>query len=146
MLPFTLYIQLFPFIHSEFFFYYLCVSGTYCIFDHILPEHIWKYVLFSRLMTMGLALMIVPFLPATNLFFRVGFVVAERVLYLPSLGFSVLFVLGVRQIAMKYRCKEVSQAIYLGILYTASIWSAKNCPSGRYLCYFKFALSSIQNT
>lgn len=35
-----------------------------------------------------------PFLPATNLFFYVGFVVAERVLYLPSVGFSLLVGLG----------------------------------------------------
>jgi hypothetical protein len=28
-----------------------------------------------------------PFLPASNLLFPVGFVVAERVLYLPSMGF-----------------------------------------------------------
>ncbi len=31
----------------------------------------------------GLLLLVVPFLPASNLFIRVGFVVAERVLYLP---------------------------------------------------------------
>lgn len=35
-----------------------------------------------------------PFLPATNLFFYVGFVVAERVLYLPSVGFSLLMGIG----------------------------------------------------
>jgi hypothetical protein len=32
---------------------------------------------------MGLALVIVPFLSASNMFFRVGFVLAERVLYIP---------------------------------------------------------------
>ena len=31
-------------------------------------------------------LMVVCWLPASNLFFRVGFVVAERVLYMPSVG------------------------------------------------------------
>ena len=34
--------------------------------------------------------MALPFLPATNLFFYVGFVVAERVLYIPSAGFCLL--------------------------------------------------------
>ena len=38
----------------------------------------------------GLSLMVVPFIPASNLFFPVGFVVAERVLYLPSMGFCLL--------------------------------------------------------
>lgn len=34
-------------------------------------------------------LLCVPFIPASNLFFTVGFAVAERVLYLPSLGFCI---------------------------------------------------------
>uniref|UniRef100_A0A131XZU2 dolichyl-phosphate-mannose--protein mannosyltransferase n=2 Tax=Ixodes ricinus TaxID=34613 RepID=A0A131XZU2_IXORI len=52
-----------------------------------------------RLLCMCLALMVVPFLPASNLFFRVGFVVAERVLYLPSLGFCALVVVGAAHLA-----------------------------------------------
>ena len=43
---------------------------------------------------MGMALLVIPFFPAANVFFRVGFVVAERVLYLSSAGFCVLVVLG----------------------------------------------------
>ena len=38
-------------------------------------------------------MMVLPFIPASNLFFRVGFVVAERVLYLPSSGYIILLVL-----------------------------------------------------
>ena len=34
--------------------------------------------------------MFCSFLPATNLLFYVGFVVAERVLYIPSIGFCLL--------------------------------------------------------
>jgi hypothetical protein len=34
--------------------------------------------------------MIIPFIPATNLLFYVGFVIAERVLYLPSIGYCLL--------------------------------------------------------
>ena len=41
-------------------------------------------------LTFGSALMVGPFLPASNLFVTVGFTVAERVLYLPSAGFCVL--------------------------------------------------------
>ena len=48
----------------------------------------------SRTLLLGLALMIIPFLPASNLFFPVGFVVAERVLYLPSMGFCMLVAYG----------------------------------------------------
>ncbi|CAG0892594.1 unnamed protein product [Cyprideis torosa] len=40
---------------------------------------------------MSLAFFIVPFLPATNIFFPVGFVIAERVLYIPRRGVCWLF-------------------------------------------------------
>ena len=43
-----------------------------------------------ELMVSGLALLILPFLPASNLLVTVGFTVAERVMYLPSMGFCVL--------------------------------------------------------
>uniref|UniRef100_A0A8C4EDL0 dolichyl-phosphate-mannose--protein mannosyltransferase n=1 Tax=Dicentrarchus labrax TaxID=13489 RepID=A0A8C4EDL0_DICLA len=43
-----------------------------------------------RTLTLGLVLLVVPFLPACNLFFRVGFVIAERVLYLSSAGYCLL--------------------------------------------------------
>lgn len=42
----------------------------------------------------SLSLMILPFIPASNLFFPVGFVIAERILYTPSMGFSMLVALG----------------------------------------------------
>ncbi|XP_076445747.1 protein O-mannosyl-transferase TMTC3-like [Babylonia areolata] len=48
----------------------------------------------SRAIIMSLALIVLPFLPASNLFFPVGFVVAERILYTPSLGFCLLVALG----------------------------------------------------
>lgn len=47
---------------------------------------------------MAVAVIVIPFLPASNLFFRVGFVLAERVLYIPSLGFCLLVVLGMQVI------------------------------------------------
>lgn len=43
-----------------------------------------------RTLTLGLVLLVVPFLPASNVFFRVGFVIAERVLYLSSAGYCLL--------------------------------------------------------
>ncbi|XP_060065746.1 protein O-mannosyl-transferase TMTC4-like [Ylistrum balloti] len=52
----------------------------------------------KRCLSMGLALIVVPFLPATNLLFRVGFVIAERVLYLSTAGYCVVIVLGVQRL------------------------------------------------
>jgi protein O-mannosyl-transferase len=47
--------------------------------------------------------MVLPFLPASNLFFPVGFVVAERVLYMPSMGFCILVGFGWTQFAAQIR-------------------------------------------
>ncbi|KAF3855244.1 hypothetical protein F7725_023299 [Dissostichus mawsoni] len=44
----------------------------------------------SKTVIMALSFIVLPFIPASNLFFPVGFVVAERVLYVPSMGFCVL--------------------------------------------------------
>uniref|UniRef100_A0A0P6J094 dolichyl-phosphate-mannose--protein mannosyltransferase n=1 Tax=Heterocephalus glaber TaxID=10181 RepID=A0A0P6J094_HETGA len=46
----------------------------------------------------GLLFLVFPFIPASNLFFRVGFVVAERVLYMPSMGYCILFVHGLSRL------------------------------------------------
>ncbi|XP_072510517.1 protein O-mannosyl-transferase TMTC1 isoform X3 [Notamacropus eugenii] len=46
----------------------------------------------------GLLFLVFPFLPASNLFFSVGFVVAERVLYMPSMGYCILFVHGLNKL------------------------------------------------
>jgi len=48
---------------------------------------------------LSISLLVLPFLPASNLFFRVGFVLAERVLYLPSAGYCLLIALGVTTLA-----------------------------------------------
>ena len=50
---------------------------------------------------MGLAILAVPFLPASNIFFTVGFVVAERVLYLSSIGSCLITVLGFAALSKK---------------------------------------------
>lgn len=48
----------------------------------------------TDLTVIALSMLVVPFVPATNLFFYVGFVVAERVLYIPSIGYCLLVALG----------------------------------------------------
>lgn len=49
--------------------------------------------------------MILPFLPASNLFFPVGFVIAERVLYMPSMGFCILVAYGFHLLSEKWSKK-----------------------------------------
>ncbi|KAI4462967.1 protein o-mannosyl-transferase tmtc2 [Holotrichia oblita] len=54
---------------------------------------------------LAVAFLALPFLPATNLLFYVGFVVAERVLYLPSAGWCLLCGIGAAKMwdLRKYR-------------------------------------------
>ncbi|MFT7799361.1 transmembrane and TPR repeat-containing protein 2-like isoform X1 [Arapaima gigas] len=57
----------------------------------------------GNLVIFSLGLMSIPFLPATNLFFYVGFVMAERVLYIPSMGFCLLVTVGARALYVRLR-------------------------------------------
>ncbi|KAB0799708.1 hypothetical protein PPYR_07588 [Photinus pyralis] len=70
---------------------------------------------------LGLAFLALPFLPATNLIFYVGFVVAERVLYLPSAGLCLLLGMGCAKIwdTRKYRCCFVVGLVVLCVCFAA---------------------------
>ena len=48
-----------------------------------------------RVVLLSLAMIMIPFLPASNLLFSVGFVVAERILYIPSMGLCILVSFGI---------------------------------------------------
>ncbi|XP_055548512.1 protein O-mannosyl-transferase TMTC4 [Wyeomyia smithii] len=61
----------------------------------------------------GLALMVIPFLPACGLI-RVGFVIAERVLYIPSLGFCFLVAFGFKHLYNKAKVRWIRRLIGLG--------------------------------
>uniref|UniRef100_A0A7I4Y8E9 dolichyl-phosphate-mannose--protein mannosyltransferase n=1 Tax=Haemonchus contortus TaxID=6289 RepID=A0A7I4Y8E9_HAECO len=45
---------------------------------------------FFRMTLLALSLLILPYIPSSNLFFYVGFMAAERILYLPSVGYCIL--------------------------------------------------------
>ena len=55
----------------------------------------------AHLLLVSLTLLTLPFIPATNLFFYVGFVVAERVLYIPSTGYCLLLAVAVKHLATR---------------------------------------------
>ncbi|XP_049428987.1 protein O-mannosyl-transferase TMTC3 isoform X1 [Epinephelus fuscoguttatus] len=71
----------------------------------------------AKTVIMALSLIVLPFIPASNLFFPVGFVVAERVLYVPSMGFCVLVAHGFKVVTHKGHMKKVSWLI-IGVLLT----------------------------
>ncbi|XP_043565623.1 protein O-mannosyl-transferase TMTC2 isoform X2 [Chiloscyllium plagiosum] len=70
----------------------------------------------QNIVIFSLSLLIVPFLPATNLFFYVGFVIAERILYIPSMGFCLLVTLGIRTLSLRMK-KRVFKNL---VLYAAA--------------------------
>lgn len=65
-----------------------------------------------NVVVLGLGLVVIPFLPATNLLFYVGFIVAERVLYLPSAGFCILIVCGWQKGVEFLRMQQCSRLIH----------------------------------
>ncbi|XP_065308824.2 protein O-mannosyl-transferase TMTC1-like [Dermacentor albipictus] len=75
----------------------------------------------------ALLLTVLPFLPATNLYVTVGFVVAERVLYIPSIGVTLLLAEGLRR--LHTRCSRAmrwctaSSCFILVLLFAARTWS-----------------------
>lgn len=52
---------------------------------------------------LSMSILSLPFIPASNLFVTVGFVVAERVLYIPSAGFCILVTYGLRKLRHDFR-------------------------------------------
>ncbi len=81
----------------------------------------------------GICWAAITFLPASNLFFPVGFVVADRVLYTPSMGSCILLAHATSELYMKRRSlqsrliKLVSSVLLLLILllpvaYFARTW------------------------
>uniref|UniRef100_H2Z0F9 dolichyl-phosphate-mannose--protein mannosyltransferase n=1 Tax=Ciona savignyi TaxID=51511 RepID=H2Z0F9_CIOSA len=52
----------------------------------------------SRVSAFAMSIMTFAFLPAANIVLPVGFVVAERVLYIPSIGFSLLVSIGLHRL------------------------------------------------
>ncbi|XP_063885771.1 protein O-mannosyl-transferase Tmtc3-like [Scylla paramamosain] len=70
----------------------------------------------AQVIIMSLAFVVLPFLPATNLFFPVGFVVAERVLYMPSMGFCMLVAHGFTNLLDRVQAKKYLWLALLGLL------------------------------
>ncbi|KAG1663003.1 Transmembrane and TPR repeat-containing protein 3 [Nymphon striatum] len=64
----------------------------------------------DRKIDRGLLMIVVPFIPASNLLFTVGFVIAERVLYIPSMGFCLLVAHGFHILLSKF--SKQSNSIY----------------------------------
>ncbi|PVD28877.1 hypothetical protein C0Q70_11472 [Pomacea canaliculata] len=78
-------------------------------------------------LVLSLALVVFPFIPASNLFFYVGFVLAERILYIPSAGLCLLVAHGARLMWLAARSTWqkkgiVGCVVVLLILFSLRTW------------------------
>ncbi|XP_070511820.1 protein O-mannosyl-transferase TMTC4 isoform X2 [Cardiocondyla obscurior] len=69
-----------------------------------------------RYTIMGLAVLVCPFLPASNIFFNVGFVLAERVLYIPSAGYCLLVIVGLQKLSARFSLSKTSLLAYVMLI------------------------------
>ncbi|XP_062517696.1 protein O-mannosyl-transferase TMTC1-like isoform X2 [Corticium candelabrum] len=102
----------------------------------------------ARVLTIGLSLIIIPFLPASNLFFKVGFVIAERVLYIPSLGFCIIVVYGascMSDIIAKWRATKQAIMVSLCVVIILFSWRtvARNIVWQDRESLFKYGLNAV---
>ncbi|XP_054159128.1 protein O-mannosyl-transferase TMTC2-like [Oppia nitens] len=72
--------------------------------------------------TIGLSLLIIPFIPATNLFFYVGFVIAERILYIPSFGYCLLVAIGIDYFLRHRKTIRFVALVALTVLLVSFSW------------------------
>ncbi|XP_032517766.2 protein O-mannosyl-transferase TMTC4-like [Danaus plexippus] len=78
----------------------------------------------ARLLIMSVVLISLPFLPASNIVYPVGFVIAERILYIPSIGYCFLIAIGANKIVRKINRKVVICGFYAMILiYLLKSWN-----------------------
>ncbi|KAJ8734815.1 hypothetical protein PYW08_014065 [Mythimna loreyi] len=80
----------------------------------------------KRAMLLAASLIVIPFLPASNVFYPVGFVIAERILYIPSAGYCLLIGIGFRKLLYRRSpivCKiGVSMFLLLMLIYAMRSW------------------------
>merc|ERR1719361_991603 len=98
----------------SFWIFIICIT-TRAFIDIVKPKRKIKLLdafLFDKknsssaiLPTLALALLVLPYLPASNIFFTVGFVIAERYLYLSVGGFSLLIAMGFYKILEAFELK-----------------------------------------
>lgn len=76
----------------------------------------------------SLGFLVLPFLPASNLFFYVGFVIAERILYLPSVGACLIVasaISGCYHVARRHGSRRKGRAVLVATALLVCLMSAK---------------------
>ncbi|KAL3188823.1 hypothetical protein MRX96_002983 [Rhipicephalus microplus] len=92
----------------------------------LLPTRRPNELVHQNVIFLSLSLLVFPFLPASNLFFPVGFVIAERVLYMPSMGFCLLVAHGWHLMLQNYAGRRLTKNfLWFGLLCLLTVHSLK---------------------
>lgn len=84
-----------------------------------------------KVVLLGVSLIVFPYIPASNLFFPVGFVVAERVLYISSMGACILVAFGVQKILERSWNKLITIVTRIGVLWILAAYTVKTLQRNR---------------
>ena len=76
----------------------------------------WRRRVFSSPLPLILSLTVFPYIPSSNLLHPVGFVLAERTLYLPSIGFILMVVYGFKHLQCHVQSKRLKKILYALLL------------------------------
>lgn len=73
----------------------------------------------------AVAVSVASYVPASNALFYVGFVVAERVLYIPSVGYCLLVGCSAAALVKRARGRRSAAAVYVLYAATVAVYSAR---------------------
>lgn len=91
---------------------------------------------------------VLPFLPASNILFRVGFVIAERTLYLPSIGYCILIATGIHVLfesLPSYNSFIRGSCVFLICVLLLKTWSQNRVWNSRESLFLSGVKSQPQN-
>lgn len=79
----------------------------------------------NRIMFFAVSLLVLPFLPAANILYPVGFVIAERILYIPSAGYCLLIAIGFNKLLDRRSTKFRKMALlsFMSVVMLYAVWS-----------------------
>ncbi|CAH1643422.1 unnamed protein product [Spodoptera littoralis] len=79
----------------------------------------------NRIMFFAVSLVVLPFLPAANILYPVGFVIAERILYIPSAGYCLLIAIGFNKLLDRRSTKfrKIALLTFMSVVMLYGVWS-----------------------
>ncbi|CAH1403315.1 unnamed protein product, partial [Nezara viridula] len=97
----------------------LAITAFWTVFISLVATNLtFPFTAEKREVLLALSCIVIPFSIASNVLFRVGFVIAERILYLPSIGYCMLIALGIQQLKTYFKNTYLINAFLMFLLIT----------------------------